>query len=117
PRCRAHPARLGQVVDILLDTALRYSPAGTPVTLSLLQQDGRPVLAIADSGPGIDPEDLPRIFEPFFRSPRRQASNPGGVGLGLAIARRIVTVMGGEVVAESQPGHVSRFLVRLAATA
>ncbi len=110
---RAHPALLGQVVDILLDNACKYSPPGTAITLSLSGTADRVLLTVADAGCGIAAEDLPRIFEPFFRSPRLRELGSGGVGLGLAIACRLATALGAEVAAVSEPGRGSRFTVRL----
>ena len=107
----AHAPLLGQVVDLLLDNACKYSPSGSPVTLSLQGSDGHVLLSVEDAGRGIEGEDLPRVFEPFFRSPGVGAES--GVGLGLAIARRVTAAMGGEVEAHSEPGRGSRFIVRL----
>jgi signal transduction histidine kinase len=108
----AHAPLLGQVVDILLDNACKYSPPGSPITVSLAGSDGHILLSVEDAGRGIDPDDLPRVFEPFFRSPRL-AGAEGGVGLGLAIARRVTAAMGGTVEAQSEPGRGSRFVVAL----
>jgi signal transduction histidine kinase len=108
----AHAALLGQVVDVLLDNACKYSPPGSPITVSVSSGEGHVLLSVEDAGRGIDPDDLPRIFEPFFRSPRLAGSDPG-VGLGLAIARRVVAAMGGTIDVQSEPGHGSRFTVRL----
>jgi signal transduction histidine kinase len=111
-RALAHPALLGQVVDVLLDNACKYSRPGRPVTLALAGSDAEVLLSVEDAGRGIDAEDLPRVFEPFFRSPRLAGANPG-VGLGLAIARRVTAAMRGAVEADSEPGRGSRFTVRL----
>jgi len=109
----AHPPLLGQAVDALIDNAMKYSPPGSPVLVSLRADADAILLSVEDAGYGIDPEDLPRIFEPFFRSPRQRGANPGGVGLGLAIAHRVVEAMGGELSAWSVPGRGSRFVVSL----
>ena len=113
PRVLAHAPLLGQVADILLDNAMKYSPPGSPVVLSARVEGGRTLLTVADAGCGIDPEDLPHVFDPFFRSPRQRGSNTTGVGLGLAIARRVVMAMGDEISASSAPGRGSRFVVSL----
>jgi two-component system, OmpR family, sensor kinase len=110
---QAHPPLLGQVVDLLLDNACKYSRPGTPVTLSL-RKDGSCVgLDVEDRGCGILAEDLAHVFEPFFRSPRQLEPRVGGVGLGLTIARRVAEALGGRVEVVSQPGQGSRFSVRL----
>jgi len=105
---------LGQVLDILLDNAMKYSPPGSPVVLSMRGEGAWVLLTVEDAGCGIDSEDLPHVFEPFFRSPRQKGTNTGGVGLGLAIARRVVSAMGGEIGVEGVPGGGTRFVVRLA---
>jgi signal transduction histidine kinase len=104
---------LGQVVDVLIDNALKYGPPGSPVVLSLRVDGMYALLTVQDEGCGIEADDLPRIFEPFFRSPRQKGCNAGGVGLGLSIAQRIVEASGGWIVAQSERGCGSRFLVRL----
>jgi signal transduction histidine kinase len=108
----AHAPLLGQVVDILLDNACKYSPPGTPITLSVEGRDSQVLLSVEDAGPGIAPDDLARVFEPFFRSPRL-AGGEAGVGLGLAIARRVTAAMRGRVEVQSEPGRGSRFVVAL----
>ena len=110
----AHAPLLGQVVDILLDNAMKYSPPGNAVVLSLRNEGERILLGVEDAGCGIDPEDIPHIFEPFFRSPTQRGTNTTGVGLGLSIARRIARTIGGEITADSKPGHGSQFVVSLA---
>ena len=112
-RVLAHAPLLAQAVDILLDNALKYGPPASPVVVSLRADGGSALLAVEDAGSGIDAADLPRVFEPFFRAPRRHAEDAGGVGLGLAIARRIVEAAGGSITAESEPGRGSRFTMRL----
>jgi signal transduction histidine kinase len=113
PHALAHPPLLGQVVDVLLDNALKYSPPGRPVVLSLGADGPHALLTVQDEGCGIGADDLPRVFEPFFRSPRSDGANPTGVGLGLSIARRVVEAAGGRISVESEPGRGSRFIVRL----
>lgn len=111
---RAHEALLGQVVDILLDNACKYSRPGTPVTISIGGDRDHVELIAEDQGSGIDASDLPRIFDPFYRSPRQNERGVGGVGLGLAIAQRVIDAMGGTIEVHSEPGRGSRFVVRLA---
>jgi signal transduction histidine kinase len=115
PLCAwVHAPLLGQVVDILLDNACKYSRPGTPVTVSV-QGDGTHLrLVVEDQGCGIDPSERAHVFDPFYRSPRLQERGVGGVGLGLTIARRVTHAMGGGIEVQSEPGHGSRFGVRLA---
>lgn len=109
---RAHAPLLGQVVDILLDNACKYSRPGTPITVSYHGDRAYVRLVVEDQGCGIDPSELPHVFDPFYRSPRLQ--DIGGVGLGLTIARRVTDALGGLLEVQSEPGHGSRFGVRLA---
>ncbi len=109
----AHPPLLGQVLDILLDNACKYSRPGTPITVSLQGTADHVLVSVTDAGCGIAPEDLPRVFDPFFRSPQLRQSETNGVGLGLAIARRVTAAMGAEITAANEPGQGSCFTVRL----
>jgi signal transduction histidine kinase len=104
--------RLQQLLLNLLDNALRASPDGAEVTVSVRTQDGAATVAIADSGPGIPPEVLPRIFDRFY-----SAAGEQGTGLGLAIAREIARAHGGELSAASEPGTGATFSVTLPAAA
>jgi signal transduction histidine kinase len=107
-----HAPLLGQVVDILLDNACKYSRPGSPITV-FVKGDGEHVrLVVADDGCGIDASDLARVFDPFYRSPRVGELGVGGVGLGLTIARRVIEAMGGEIEAQSELGRGSRFTVQ-----
>ena len=92
---------------------LQVQRAGHPITLRLGEEAGDVALAVEDDGGGILPEDLPHIFEPFYRSRRARRSGVGGVGLGLAVARRIALAFGGSLVAESGPARGARFTLRL----
>jgi two-component system OmpR family sensor kinase len=105
------PDFLTQLLLILLDNAAKYTPAGGRITLALERRGQTAVLSVTDTGCGIAPEDLPHIFERFYRAPTARAS--GGSGLGLAIARWIVTEHGGHIAVESTPGQGSRFSVEL----
>jgi signal transduction histidine kinase len=115
PPVRAHPELLAQLVDNLLDNAVKYGPAGGPVRVHISQRDGAVELAVEDSGPGIAPDDLPHVFDPFFRSAAARAAGVRGVGLGLSVARRISEAMGARLTADSEPGRGGRFVVRFPA--
>jgi signal transduction histidine kinase len=104
PALVADPAMLRRVLDNLLDNAAKYSERPTPIRLVARARDGALEVAVADEGIGIDSQDLPRMFTPFFRTDRSRARGTGGVGLGLALARRIVEAHGGSITVESQPG-------------
>ncbi len=100
---------------ILLDNALKYTPAGGRVRISVSQEGGRAALSVADTGIGIEPEVLPHIFERFFRGDMARERDEHGSGLGLAIAEWIVTAHGGEMRVESRPGIGSTFTMLLPA--
>jgi two-component system sensor histidine kinase BaeS len=104
-RLRADPDRILQVLSNLISNALRYTPEQGRITLSSRQDEDHIVLSVQDTGPGIDPEHLPHIFERFYRadSSRRQTQNESG--LGLAIAKSIVEAHGGQIVVSSTVGH------------
>jgi signal transduction histidine kinase len=98
------PVMLRRVVDNLLDNAAKYSEAPAPVELRARADGKALVVAVRDEGIGVEPQDVPRIFMPFFRTDRSRARGTGGVGLGLALAKRIVEAHGGTIAVESRPG-------------
>ncbi len=104
PVLEADPVLLRRALDNLLDNAGKYSESGSTVRLLARQSDGKLQVEVADEGIGIDASDLPHLFTPFFRSDRSRARRTGGVGLGLALARRIIGAHGGTLTLESQPG-------------
>jgi signal transduction histidine kinase len=97
----------------LLENAIRHSPRGAAVEVTLGEQEGFSVATVADSGPGIAESDRERIFEPFYRGPQARASEIQGVGLGLAIARKIARAQGGDVTLDPERARGARFVVRL----
>ncbi|MCC7023674.1 MAG: HAMP domain-containing histidine kinase [Thermomicrobiales bacterium] len=107
------PDRLRQLLIILVENAVRYTPAGGRVRVSLRRQDEEAVLAVADTGMGIAPQDLPRIFDRFYRSDRARDRDAGGSGLGLAIAKWIAEAHDGRIEVESEPGVGATFRVWL----
>jgi signal transduction histidine kinase len=113
PAVRADAARLTDVMSSLVENALRYSQAPSPVRISAAQRNGAVVLAVTDQGIGIAPHDMPRLFQRFERIDRTVRSHTG-TGLGLYISRRLVEIMGGRIWAESAPGAGSSFYVELA---
>ncbi len=110
---RADQERLQQLFVILLDNAVKYTPAGGSVTVACRRQAGQAVLTVADTGAGIPPDDVPRIFDRFFRGDRARSRGEDGAGLGLAIARWIVESHGGKIRAESAVGAGTTITVTL----
>jgi signal transduction histidine kinase len=97
--------RLAQVLDNLLDNAIRYSPPESTVTVEISGVGGEVRCSVRDCGPGIAPNHLPHIFDRFYRADASRNRQTGGAGLGLAIARALVAAHGGQTSAESQPGQ------------
>lgn len=110
--CQGDPDRLRQVAAILLDNAFKYVDGGGTVRVRLRQSGKHPVLEVANTGPGISPEDLPHVFERFYRCDKARPDD-GSYGLGLSIARTIVEEHRGQITAESEPGGWTRFQVLL----
>ncbi|CAA9327782.1 MAG: hypothetical protein AVDCRST_MAG93-6048 [uncultured Chloroflexia bacterium] len=114
PPLIADRQRLSQVLLNLVRNAITYTPTGGIVSMALHRADGEHlVLTVADTGSGISPADLQRIFERFYRADESRARSSGGFGLGLAIARDLVEAMGGTITAESTLGEGSCFHVVL----
>ncbi len=106
------PDRLSQVLTNLVSNALRYTPSGGRITLRADALPAEIRLTVQDTGAGIPPEDLPYIFDRFWRGDRARSRQPGaGSGLGLAIARQLVQAHGGQIRAESVPGQGTRFIM------
>ncbi len=105
--------RLRQLLLNLIDNAFKHNPPGTRVRLALWAEDHHAVLTVADDGPGIPPEDLPHLFERFYRVDKARSRSAGGTGLGLSIVKWIVTAHEGTVTVSSAPGQGSTFTVRL----
>src|SRR5262249_31584604 len=106
---RAQSVLLGELVDNLLDNAIKYSEPGSSVTIQLRREDKDVLLEVIDAGAGLGPDELARVFDPFFRTMEGRRRDPSGIGLGLAVARRIARVFGASLSADSEPGHGSRF--------
>ena len=108
------PARLRQVVANLLSNAVKFVPPGGHIRVGLASDGTWASLQVADNGPGIAPEDLPHVFERFFRG---RGARAGGSGIGLAVVTGLVKAHGGEVAVASEPGEGAAFTVRLPQTA
>lgn len=111
--CAGDPERMGQVITNLLGNAIEYSQECGEVRISGERQSGTVKLSVSDSGPGIAVEDLPRIFERFYRVDKARSGSGGHTGLGLAISKAIVEAHGGSLEAASRPGEGATFTVRL----
>ncbi len=110
--CRGDPLRLKQILLNLLSNAIKFTSAGK-VSLSMARADAELVLQISDTGIGMTPEQLSRVFDAFEQADGSTTRNHGGTGLGLAITRRLVSLLGGTIDARSTPGAGSVFEVRL----
>jgi signal transduction histidine kinase/DNA-binding response OmpR family regulator len=112
---RFDPIHMESVVANLVSNALKYTPAGGRVLVEVSPDDAGARLVVANSGPGIPAEELPRIFERFYRAPPRLGEHARGAGLGLAVVKEIVERHGGTVNATSEPGQGAEFEVVLPA--
>ena len=116
PWLRCDPARLAQVFGNLLHNSSKYTPRGGHIALSMTREGNDAVVSVRDNGMGIPPDELETIFEMFTQLERRQERAQGGLGIGLALVRRLVQLHGGSVVARSAGyGQGSEFIVRLPA--
>ena len=113
PELDLDPTRIAQVVGNLLDNAVTHTPEGGSVTVSAQASDHAVEVHVADTGPGIAPDDLQRVFDRFYRADPSRSRSTGGTGLGLTIARRLVEAHGGSIEADSVVGQGSRFVIRL----
>jgi signal transduction histidine kinase len=109
PLVNVDSQRIAQVLFNLLDNALRYTPAGGTITVKARRTDDVVQVDVMDQGPGLDPDELPLIFERFHRSDKARSRSTGGAGLGLAIVRQLVEAHGGEVWAESEASEGATF--------
>lgn len=106
--------QIERVLRNLIENSQKYASGGTqPVTVALTQNRDEYVITVKDHGAGIDPKDLPHIFEPFYRADAARSPGKSGFGLGLAIAKSIIEAHNGELSVESELGKGSRFTIRL----
>ena len=110
---KGNPVLLEQAVVNLIDNAVKYSSEGTTVTVTVRNNKGQTEIKVKDQGRGIPEEDLPRIFERFYRVDKDRSRESGGTGLGLAIVKHIVLSHKGEIKADSQLGEGSEFTIIL----
>ena len=109
---RGDAGRTGQILAALLDNAVRYTPKGGTITVTGRLPDGRAEASVMDTGPGISPKHLPRIFDRFYRAEEARTRKGGGTGLGLSIARDLARAQGGELIAKNSKGGAA-FTLRL----
>ena len=112
-RIRGDRTKLNQVLYNLIDNAMKYTQDGGTIRVSLSEQGNSAVWRVADNGVGIPPEDQEHIFERFYRVDKARSRETGGTGLGLSIVRQLVTMHGGTITVESEPGKGSCFIVTL----
>lgn len=110
---RIAPGHIDQVLTNLVDNAVKFSPPGGLVTVDLTAAAGEAVLKVSDDGPGIAPEDLPQLFERFYRGASARTQGAPGSGLGLALSQAIVRAYGGRIDAANQPQGGAVFTVHL----
>jgi two-component system phosphate regulon sensor histidine kinase PhoR len=113
PLASADSDQVGQVLMNLLFNAIKFTPAAGKVHVRATAKDGTLAVTVADTGVGIQKEDLARIFERFYKSDKARSRSGGGTGLGLPIARHIVEAHGGSIWAESEEGKGSTFTFTL----
>ncbi|MGV2916390.1 ATP-binding protein [Streptomyces alfalfae] len=113
PRLTADPLRLRQAVGNLVSNAVRHTPEGGSVRITCRATSDAVLIEVADTGTGIDPADLPHVFDRFWRADKSRTRATGGSGLGLSIVRKLVEAHDGTVTADSVPGKGSQFTVRL----
>lgn len=107
------PGKIEQVLNNLLDNARKYSPPGSSITIRLTVGDDAVRLSVTDQGPGIEANDVPKLFHPFGVLDKQAQDAQKSTGLGLAISRRIVEGHGGTIVVESSPGEGATFVITL----
>ena len=111
--CAGDPTRLEQVVNNLLNNAVAYNREGGSLCVSVAEVDGWALIEVADTGLGISSEDMPHVFDRFYRADKARATFAGHSGLGLAICKNIVEAHGGELTVKSVLGEGSTFSVKL----
>jgi len=113
---QADAEALRRALLILMDNAAKYTPRGGSIRVVLSRNDGSVIASVSDTGIGIGAEDIPRVFDRFWRADKARSREQGGAGLGLSIAKWIVDMHGGFISVESEPGKGSAFAIRLPVT-
>jgi nitrogen-specific signal transduction histidine kinase len=110
---RVDPARFNQILTNLLENSAKYARDGTPIGVLIAESNGGATVSVSDEGPGIQPDDMPRLFDRFFQAQRARERRQGGLGLGLYITRGLVEASGGHIDARSVAGQGTTFEVWL----
>src|SRR5262249_39404987 len=105
--------RLEQILINLVDNAIKFNHPGGAVTVVASESEGSQTIKVSDTGPGIPPEHLPRVFERFYRVDKARSREAGGTGLGLAIVKHLALAHGGEAYVASEVGVGSEFSIKL----
>jgi len=113
PQVLADQGRLEQVLVNLLDNAIKYTPAEGRVSITVAEEEGQLTVSVSDTGPGIPPESISRIFERFYRVDAGRSRDEGGTGLGLSIVKHIVQLHGGTVRVANNPIQGTTFAFSL----
>jgi two-component system phosphate regulon sensor histidine kinase PhoR len=113
PKVQGDKDRLSVVLNNLLGNAIKYSPKGAAIRVTCNVSGRELVIAVSDTGMGMPPEEHERVFEKFWRGERDDVRNKPGTGLGLATARQIARLHGGDITVQSEPGKGSTFTVTL----
>jgi len=113
PRAMADQDRLGQVLSNLIRNAVNHTPDGGIISVDAAMEGDRVTISVSDTGVGMEPGELARVFDRFYRADRSRARVTGGSGLGLSIVRDLLNAMGGSIAADSTPGQGSVFRVSL----
>jgi signal transduction histidine kinase len=116
PRVTADGERVAQVLRVFLSNALRHTTANGAITIGAQAVAAGVEVSVRDTGDGIAPDDVPYVFDRFWRGDKSRARETGGSGLGLAIARQLIEAQGGTIGVETQVGQGSRFWFRLPVT-
>ncbi|MEP6663052.1 MAG: ATP-binding protein, partial [Verrucomicrobiota bacterium] len=111
--CCGDAARLAQVITNLVTNAIHYNIDGGEIHLTTREEDGLTVLTVRDTGEGISAEDLPHVFERFYRGDKARSVPSGRTGLGLAISKAILEMHGGKIEIASKPGEGTQVTVRV----
>jgi signal transduction histidine kinase len=113
PMVKIDPSKFEQVIFNLLDNAIKYSPNGGTIELRTWPETGRIAFSIKDNGQGIEQEDLPFIFERFYRADKARTKKDDSIGIGLTIAKKIVEAHKGRIEVKSEKNKGSEFIVYL----
>jgi signal transduction histidine kinase len=105
--------RIGRVLDNLVSNAMRHTTSGGSISITAQRADNNIVVEVRDTGEGLDPKDIPHLFDRFYRGDKSRNRATGGVGLGLAIAKGFVEAHHGTILAEAAPDGGARFIFTL----